>query len=294
MERKEKNRNENRKMSKLNKFIRLLFKRKVVVFGAVGVVFFTLLAIGAPIFAPFDPNKVDFAASLADPSLKHLLGADMHGRDVLSRIIYGTRVSLIIGFLAVIIACAIGSVLGMVAGYFGGIIDDIITRLTEAIRAIPPIILAMALTAVFGGGIRNIAIILGISNVAAYIRMMRGQVYSVKESDYIMASKLQGVSNLGIMFKHLLPNSISPIIVLMTQQVGGTILSEAGLSFLGLGISAPTASWGTMVSEGRNYLLDNPVISLAPGICVALLVICLNMFGDGIRDALDPRLRGEL
>ncbi len=290
MEAKEKN----NRINKFIKFMRLLMKRKVVVIGVIGTVLFILLAIGAPIFAPHDPNKVDFGASLTDPSLQHLLGTDMHGRDILSRIIYGTRVSLVIGFLAVIIACAIGSVLGMVAGFFGGIIDDIITRLTEAIRAIPPIILAMALTAVFGSGIRNIAIILGISNVAAYIRMMRGQVYSIKQSDYIMASKLQGVSNLGIMFKHLLPNCISPIIVLMTQQVGGTILSEAGLSFLGLGISAPTASWGTMVSEGRNYLLNNPVISLAPGICVALLVICLNMFGDGIRDALDPRLRGEL
>lgn len=294
MEGKENKMKSNKRIEKISKFIRLLFKRKIVVIGVIGVVFFTLLAIFAPLFTPYDPNKVDFAAYLAKPSMEHLLGTDMHGRDVLSRIIYGTRVSLIIGLLAVVIACAIGSVLGMVAGYFGGIIDDVITRFTEAIRAIPQIILAMALTAVFGGGIRNIAIILGISNIAAYIRMMRGQVYSVKEADYIMASKLQGVSNLGIMFKHILPNAISPIIVLMTQQVGGTILAESGLSFLGLGISAPTASWGTMVSEGRNFLLDNPVISLAPGICVALLVICLNMFGDGIRDALDPRLRGEL
>lgn len=283
-----------KRREKIGKFIHLLFKRKVVLIGVFGVAFFLILAVAAPIIAPYDPNKVDFAASLAKPSLSHLLGCDIHGRDVLSRIIYGTRVSLIIGVFAVMIACAIGSVLGMIAGYFGGIVDDIITRLTEAIRAIPQVILAMALTAVFGGGIRNLAIILGISNMAAYIRMMRGQVLSVKQSDYIMASKLQGVSSIGIMFKHLLPNCLSPIIVLMTQQVGGTILAESGLSFLGLGISAPTATWGTMVSEGRNYLLNNPVLSLAPGICVALLVICLNLFGDGIRDALDPRLKGEL
>ena len=172
--------------------------------------------------------------------------------------------------------------------------DDIITRLTEAVRAIPQVVLAMALTAVFGSGIRNLAVILGISSMAGYIRMMRGQVLSIKESDYVMAAKLQGNSNFQIMFRHILPNSISPIIVMMTQQVGSTILSEAGLSFLGLGISAPTASWGSMVSEGRVFLLQNPVFALTPGICVAVLVICLNMFGDGIRDALDPRLRGEL
>lgn len=166
--------------------------------------------------------------------------------------------------------------------------------MTEAIRAIPPIILAMALTAVFGGGIRNIAIILGISNVAAYIRMMRGRVYSVKESDYIMASKLQGVSNLGIMFKHLLPNSISPIIVLMTQQLAELFCQKPDLAFWDWVSALPLPPGELWSVKRRNYLLDNPVISLAPGICVALLVICLNMFGDGIRDALDPRLRGEL
>ena len=152
----------------------------------------------------------------------------------------------------------------------------------------------MALCAVFGGGIINLAIVLGISNMAIYIRMMRGQVLSIKESDYIMAGRLQGNSNFRLMFRHILPNSISPIIVTMTQQVGQTILAEAGLSFLGLGISQPTASWGSIVSDGRNYLLQNPTFSIAPGICIALLVIFLNTLGDGIRDALDPRLRGEI
>ena len=169
-----------------------------------------------------------------------------------------------------------------------------INRMTEAIRAIPQVVLAMALTAVFGSGIKNLAIILGVSSMAGYVRMMRGQVLSIKQSDYIMAGKLKGNSNFQLMFKHILPNSISPIIVMMTQQVGTTILSEAGLSFLGLGISAPTASWGSMVSEGRLFLLQSPAFALAPGICVAILVICLNMLGDGVRDALDPRLRGEI
>ena len=276
------------------KTVKTLFARKVSMFSAVMVVLFILTAIFAPFIAPYDPNYADFAAYLQGPSSAHLLGTDNYGRDVLSRIIFGTRVSLIIGVFAVMIACAIGTFLGMIAGYFGGIVDDIITRLMEAVRAIPQIILAMALTAVFGSGIRNLAIILGISSMEGYVRMMRGQVLTIKQSDYIMAGKLQGNKNFRLMFRHILPNSISPIIVMMTQQVGSTILSEAGLSFLGLGISAPTASWGSMVSEGRLFLLQNPVFALTPGICVAVLVISLNMFGDGVRDALDPRLRGEV
>lgn len=282
------------RIKKISKFARALFSRKLVLICTIGVAIFILVAIFAPFIAPYDPNEAFFSDSLVNPSKTYWLGTDMLGRDVLSRMIYGTRVSLIIGLLAVSVACVIGTLLGMMAGYFGGIIDDLITRLAEAVRAIPQIILAMALTAVFGGGIRNLAIILGISNVVAYIRMMRGQVLTIKQSDYVMAGKLQGNSNFRLMIKHILPNSISPIIVLMTQQVGATILAEAGLSFLGLGISAPMASWGSMVSEGRMYLLQNPVYALAPGICVAILVICLNMFGDGLRDALDPRLRGEL
>ena len=277
----------------IKKFLKTVFARKVTVINAIIVLIFIFLAIFAPFVAPYDPDKPDFAAFLQLPSAAHVFGTDNFGRDVLSRIIYGTRVSLIIGVLAVVVACAVGTVLGMIAGYFGGWIDDVITRLMEAVRAIPQIILAMALTAVFGSGIRNLAIILGISSTAGYVRMMRGQVLTIKQADYIMAGKLQGNKDFRLMFRHILPNSISPIIVMMTQQVGSTILAEAGLSFLGLGISAPTASWGSMVSEGRNFLMDNPVYALVPGVCVAILVISLNMLGDGVRDALDPRLRGE-
>ena len=277
----------------IKKFLKTVFARKVTVINAIIVLIFIFLAIFAPFVAPYDPDKPDFAAFLQLPSAAHVLGTDNFGRDVLSRIIYGTRVSLIIGVLAVVVACAVGTVLGMIAGYFGGWIDDVITRLMEAVRAIPQIILAMALTAVFGSGIRNLAIILGISSMAGYVRMMRGQVLTIKQADYIMAGKLQGNKDFRLMFSHNLPTSISPLIEMMTQQVGSTILAEAGLSFLGLGISAPTASWGSMVSEGRNFLMDNPVYALVPGVCVAILVISLNMLGDGVRDALDPRLRGE-
>lgn len=282
------------KAKKRKQFIRALFSRKIVLVSTIILLVIVLVAALAYVIMPYDPNKPIVRDRNQGPSSAHLLGTDEFGRDVLSRIIIGSRVSLIVGVLAVIIACAIGTTMGMIAGYFGGVVDDVISRVSEAIRVIPQVVLAIALCAVLGGGIVNMSIILGISNMTVYIRMMRSQVMSIKERDYIMAGRLQGNSNGRLMLHHILPNSISPIIVTMTQQIGGTILAEAGLSFLGLGISAPTASWGSMVSGGRAYLLTNPVYSLAPGICIALLVICLNSLGDGVRDALDPRLRGEL
>ncbi len=282
------------KARKRRQFFKTLFSRKLVLASACIVLLIILMALFAYQIMPFDPNKPAVRDRNQGPSAVHLMGTDEYGRDVLSRIIIGSRVSLVVGVLAVIIACVIGTTLGMVAGYFGGVVDDIISRVAEAIRVIPQVVLAIALCAVFGGGIVNMSLILGISNMTVYIRMMRSQVMSIKERDYIMAGRLQGNSNARLMFRHILPNSISPIIVTMTQQIGGTILAEAGLSFLGLGISTPTASWGTLVSGGRAYLLTNPVYSLAPGFAIALLVICLNTLGDGVRDALDPRLRGEL
>lgn len=283
-----------RKRESRNKFIKALFQRKVVLVGAAGVALFILIALLAPILSPFDPNKTDFFAALQNPSAEHLLGTDDLGRDVLSRLIYGSRVSLSVGVLAVAIACVAGTFLGMCAAYLGGPVDSVIMRSCEALMSIPNTVLAMALIAVFGGGLRNLAVILGLSTVPGYVRMMRAEVLKIKNSDFIMAGKLQGSRNLRLMYKHILPNSLSPIIVMMTQQVGQTILVEAGLSFLGVGVSVPTASWGSMVSDGKAYLLTNPVFAITPGICVAVLVICLNMFGDGIRDALDPRLRGDI
>lgn len=275
-------------------FIKTMFSRKIAVVAFVILVLIVLSAVFADVIAPYDPDVISIGERTQWPSAAHWLGTDEFGRDVLSRIIYGGRVSLVVGVLAVMIACAIGTTIGMVAGFFGGVVDDVLSRMAEAIRVIPQVVLAIALCSVFGGGIVNVAIILGISNMTVYIRMMRSQVLSIKERDYIMAGKLQGNSSVRLMLRHILPNSISPIIVTMTQQIGSTILSEAGLSFLGLGISVPTASWGALVSGGRDYLLTNPVYSLAPGICIALLVICLNTLGDGVRDALDPRLRGEV
>ncbi len=284
----------NRKKVKWKKFVKVLFGRKIVLVSFIGVMIFIFIAVLAPWLAPHDPNRTNLMDSLKKPCAQYLFGTDNSGRDVLSRVLYGTRISLVVGVLAVMIACAIGTFFGMMAGFFGGVVDDVINRVSEAVRSIPQIVFAMALCAVLGGGIINLSIVLGISNMAIYIRMMRGQVLSIKETDYIMAGKLQGNGSFRLMFRHILPNSISPVIVTMTQQVGQTILAEAGLSFLGLGISQPTASWGSIVSDGRNFLLQNPTFSIAPGICIALLVIFLNTLGDGVRDALDPRLRGEI
>ncbi len=282
------------KNKRRRQFAQALFARKIVLISFILVVLIILVALFAKWIVPYNPNAINMRELLKQPSLSHLLGTDQFGRDIFSRVLVGSQISLIVGVLAVIIACVIGTTLGMLAGFFGGIVDDVINRTSEAIRVIPQIVFAIALCAVFGGGILNMSLILGISNMTIYIRMMRGQVLSIKEQDYIMAGRLQGMSSFGLMFRHILPNSISPIIVTMTQQIGGTILSEAGLSFLGLGISQPTASWGNLVNDGRAYLMTNPVYSIAPGICIAILVICLNQLGDGFRDALDPRLRGEL
>ena len=278
---------------RVKKFFKNLFQRKIVLVSSIGLLLIIFSAVFAPLISPYDPNAQVLSEALQGPSLAHIFGTDNYGRDILSRIFYGGRVSLIVGVAAVVGACIIGTFFGMVAGFFGGWVDDVINRISEAIRAIPQIVLAMSLCAIFGGGVVNLSIILGISNIAVYTRMMRGQVLSVKEQDYIMAAKLQGNKSFRLMMKHILPNCVSPIIVQMTLQIGQTILAEAGLSFLGLGISAPTASWGSIVSDGRQYLLQNPWFSIAPGICIALLVIFLNTIGDGVRDVLDPRMRGR-
>lgn len=278
----------------LERFFRAMFARKIVIGCTVVVVLIIFTAIFADFLAPYDPNEPDYYNMLSGPGGAHLLGTDALGRDVFSRLLYGARISLIVGVIAVMVACVIGAMLGLSAAYFGGVVDAVIMRTNEAIRCVPAVVLAMALISVFGNGVKNIAIILGVSTVPGYVLMIRAQALSVQNMDYVVSARLQGSSSIRLLLKHVLPNCLSPIIVMMTQSVGATILSEAGLSFLGIGISVPTASWGTMVSEGKNILLQNPLLGLIPGICVAILVISLNTMGDGIRDALDPRMRGEI
>ena len=282
------------KRAKRKKFMQLMFGRKIVVVATAVVMLFILTSVFAGVISPYDPNEASLYESNQPPSSAHLLGTDNLGRDTLSRLFYGGRVSILVGVFATFVAAAVGVVLGMIAAFFGGWVDVVIMRLCESIMAIPSIVLSMSLITIFGSGLVNMAVILGVSCVPLFVRMMRAQTLSVKQNDYIKACQTQGANDYYIMFKHVLPNAISPIIVMMTQMVGGMILMESGLSYLGVGLKIPTASWGTMISDGKTYITANPAMAFAPGICIALLVVCLNVLGDGIRDAMDPRLRGEL
>jgi peptide/nickel transport system permease protein len=226
--------------------------------------------------------------------MNHLLGTDVLGRDTLSRIIYGSRTALIVGMVAVGFAATIGMALGLLAGFFGGLVNTIIMRLMDALMSIPMILLAVTISALLGGGIQNVVIALGVALVPAYARLMCGQVMIVMQSDYITASRAMGASNLRIMLRHVVLNCFPPLIVLLTMQIGMAISSEASLSFLGIGIKPPAAAWGSMVYEGYQRLMQNPVLSIAPGAAIMLVVFAFNMVGDGLRDALDPKLRGTL
>lgn len=277
-----------------NSFLKRLFRRRIVLVGAIIVLFFILMAVFAPFLSPYDPYKIDLRNSLSPSNISHLLGTDENGRDVLSRIIYGARTSLLVGFVAVLGASVLGIALGIISGYVGGITDAILSRIMDALLSIPNVMLALGLGLIFGNGTVNLMIILGLSTVPTYARMMRGQVITIKNSDFITAETVLGAGSGRIMIGHLLPNCISPVIVLITQNIGNTILAEATLSFVGLGVNPPTASWGGMVNTGYTYLISNPVYALAPGICIMLLVFGFNVIGDGLRDVLDPRLRGTV
>lgn len=273
-------------------FFHTLFRRKIVVVAALIILFFFICAVASPLLATHNPNEMILKDKLQGCSAEHLLGTDQLGRDLYSRIVYGSRIAFIVGVLSVILAGIVGTIIGLVAGYFGGIVDSILMRIIEAIMAIPSIILALALVAIFGRSFLMLPVVLGVSAIPGYARMMRGQVLTVRELDYVQASRIRGNSSIITMAKHIFPNCLSPMIVIMTQSIGSTILGEAALSFLGAGIEPPTASWGAMVNDGYKYLYTNPGFAIIPGVAVILLVLAFNIFGDGVRDALDPRMRG--
>jgi peptide/nickel transport system permease protein len=276
------------------RFMRVFFGRAVVSVSMVLLIIYLIVAAFAPLVAPYDPYKTNFKESLEQPSAKHLLGTDSIGRDILSRVIYGSRLSLLVGVIAVSISAIVGMLLGLVAGYYGSWIEVIIMRVMDALMAFPMILLAMLISGLLGGGMVNVMIALGIALIPGYARVMCGQVLSLKENDYILAGRSVGAGNMRMMFRHFFPNCIPPLIVLMTMMMGTTMLAEAGLSFLGIGIEAPQAAWGSMVNDGYPFLLSNPLLSVAPGLALMLVVLSFNMAGDGLRDALDPRLRGMI
>ena len=282
------------RVNELRRFIRVLLSRGVVVFGVIAIIAVILAGIFAPIIAPYDPDAQILDDVLQQPNSKHILGTDSLGRDTLSRIIFGSRIALLVGVGTVIIAASLGTVIGLIAGYFGGWTFTIIMRFTDGIMAIPPLLLALVIAALLGTGVKGVMIAISFSLLPGYIRLICGQVLSVKENEYVMAARSVGVSNIGIMFRHILLNCLSPLIVQMTMMMGLAILIEASLSFLGLGIKPPAAAWGSMVYDGYKYLVMRPILSLAPGLAIMLVVFAFNMVGDGLSDTLDPRLRGTL
>jgi peptide/nickel transport system permease protein len=282
------------RISSFQYFKRVFFGRAIVVIGCIIILIVIICAIFAPLIAPHDPNKQDLSNRMDSPSMQHWLGTDTVGRDTFSRIIYGSRASLTVGVVALLLAVVVGMTAGLTAGYFGGIVHMVIMRLMDALMTVPMILLALTITVVLGGGLSNVIIALGIAMIPAYARLMCAQAQTVKQNDYVLAGKSIGANSWSLMFRHIAPNSFPPLIVMMTMQLGTAILAEAGLSFLGIGISPPTATWGSMVSDGYKYLTTNPLLSFAPGLAIVMVVFSFNIVGDGLRDALDPRLRGMI
>ena len=249
------------------------------------------LALTADFLTPYDPNYQDYAQLRQAPSLDHPFGTDQIGRDVYSRVIYGARISLLVGVVAVGIGMSAGVVLGLVAGLYGGWTDEIIMRVMDAIYAFPALVLALAITAALGTGIVNIMIAIGVVYMPSYARLVRGQVLSVRERDFVVAAQLLGAGPLRLMFLHIWPNVTAPIIVQASLNVSTAILTEASLSFLGLGVRPPTPSWGSSLQGGYQYLSSAPWLSIYPGLAIFIAVLAFNLFGDGLRYALDPRTR---
>lgn len=282
------------RISGWRRFVRVFFGRRVVLFGLIVLVLYILVAIFTELIAPYDPYEIDLDNILATPYGEHLLGTDSVGRDTLSRLIFGIRPTLMVGTATITMAIGIGTILGLTAAYFGGWVQTIIMRCIDALMGFPRILLALVVASALGGGLKNIIVALGIGMIAGPARVMCAQTLAIKENDYVIAGRSLGFNNQRLMWRHIVPNAFPPMIILAVMDIGIVILMEAGLSFLGIGIQAPAAAWGSMVSEGYKYLLTNPWLSVAPGICIMLIVFSLNMVGDGLRDALDPRLRGTL
>lgn len=268
-----------------------LLKNFAFTAGLVLTVLIVLAALAAPLLAPYDPNVQDTARRLEAPSNQHLLGLDDLGRDVLSRVIFGARVSLRVGFSVVLLAALTGVTLGAISGYFGGAIDVLVMRLCDILLAFPGILLAIALVAVLGPSLNNVILALAVIGWVGYARLVRGQVLKVREMEYVTAAKALGAKSPRVILRHVLPNVINPVIVMATLGLAGAILSEAALSFLGLGVQPPTPSWGAMLTAGRRYLGLANHLAIFPGAAIMLAVMGLNFLGDGLIDALDPKYR---
>ena len=278
-----------RELTPAQRALRRLARRRGAMVGLGFVVFFVLLALFAPWVAPHDPLATSWSAVRQAPSAHYLFGTDEIGRDVLSRVIWGTRASLLAGLVSVCISLALGVPVGLAAGYLGGWVDALISRITDAMLACPFLILAIALAAFLGPSLTNAMIAIGISATPIFIRLTRAQVLAVKVEDYVEAARAVGNSHLRIALRHILPNVVAPLIVQATLAIAAAVIAEASLSFLGLGQQPPAPSWGSMLNTAKNYIDNAPWMSVWPGLSIFLLVLSFNLLGDGLRDAFDPR-----
>lgn len=277
--------------SERKRILRRFVRYKPGLAGLGIIILLVMLAVFAPWIAPYSPEEINTPLRGASPSSDYWLGNDDIGRDILSRLIYGSRIALIVGVGATAIAVTIGVTVGALAGYFGGKVDFILSRLVDTLMAFPLLALLLTLSSVFGPSLRNVVVVIGLTVWASYARLVRAEVLSLRERDFVLAARASGAGDRRIIFRHIVPNALGPVIVIASLAVGGVIILESALSFLGLGVSRPTASWGTMLSDGREYIRNYPHIAIAPGIAITITVLSFNLVGDGLRDALDPRQR---
>lgn len=292
-----KNRNGSKavKVKKKESFIltvlRRMAKNKLGMAGLIVLVLMILIALFAPVLAPYDYTASDLYSTFGTPSAAHPFGTDDLGRDILSRLIIGSRASLMIGLISVVIAAVVGIALGTICGYYGGKIDNVIMRLMDILQALPALVMAIAICAVLGAGFRNCIISIAVSNIPGFVRMARAAVMNIRGVEYLEAATAINCSTLQIITKHVLPNAFAPLLVQMTMGVAVSILSASQLSFIGLGVQPPNPEWGAMLSAGRNYIRNYPHMVMFPGITIMLAILALNMVGDALRDALDPKLK---
>jgi peptide/nickel transport system permease protein len=261
--------------------------------GLALLAFILILTIGAPLFTPYDPIAIRSGPPLTAPNAEHFFGTDPFGRDLYTRVLYGGRISLRLGVIAVLIAATSGSILGLLSGFYGSWVDHVIMRCIDVLLAFPGILLALIIIYVIGPGMTNAMIAVGISAIPRYTRLIRGSVLSAREEVYVEAARVVGCRDNGIMFRHILPNVVGPVIVLSTLSLASAILIASGLSFLGLGASPPTPEWGVMLAEGRDHLRQAWWLTTFPGVAIMITVLGMNLFGDALRDAFDPRLHGQ-
>ena len=282
-----------KKRSQFEEVWRRLKKNKMAMIGLAIVIFLVLLAVFADFLFDYEEVviKQNTAIRLQGPSAEHWFGTDEFGRDILARLVHGGRISLVVGVVAVAIALAIGGTLGAISGFFGGTVDMVISRLMDVLLAVPSLLLSITIVSALGPSILNLMIAIAVSSVPGYARIVRSSVMTVRDNEFVEAAKAIGANDAQIIASHILPNCLAPIIVQVSLKVASAILSTSGLSFLGLGVKAPTPEWGSMLSGGRAYLRNAPHLTVFPGLCIMLTILSLNLLGDGLRDALDPKLK---